>query len=780
MWSAPEVFTFRRLAPATGLLLAPALLPAGAQAALSTASAPPASAPPASAPPASAPAAAPDGRLDEPQWASAATLSSLVQVRPASFAPDALGTEVRWWTDARGLHVGFRNRQRGAEQSVQRHARDQASPEADQNSLLIDFAGDGRNAYLFTVSNGGSRYDATLDREGLRNTDWDGNWQVATARDDDGWTSEWFLPWQVAAMPEPDANGRLRVGLYAHRYHHQRGEHVASAPFFWLGTDVLARLPALELTRPQAVTRLDVSPYLSLSHERVRGDNQQRAGVDLFWQPDSAQLISATLNPDFGQVESDELVVNFTATETLVSEKRPFFAENQNLFTLNANRGLRLVHTRRIGGAPDAGNEGQSDLRAAGKYTYQSEAFDGGLFHAQEDDSAQAQGRRYSLARAVGKGSGWQMGWLGSQVQRPTLQRDAQINALDVNLQVADNARLEALWLQSDIEQAHSTASGNGWNLRGFWQIDDAWRTRWSLLDYDPGLDVRDFGYSSRVNTRQFFLDTTYTDADFADDALTQSRNWRFWLHAETLADGTRMPGAATVTMENLFRSTAFLSAELEYWSSGIDDWSSRFQQAFWRDEGWFTWINGRTAPFGNWRLEAEWNRYKSQSVHGYLQQFILRPNWRLSEQLQLKFELQHLRGNDWLIWRSSELRSYQRRHWQLGLELQAQLHSDHELRLKWQWYALHADGRNRYTTIDRQLLPVAALDERFSDVRLALQVRYLWHFNRNADLYLVYSRGGLRDPDRSADDQDWHDDWRDSFSEVSNETLLVKWRQTF
>ncbi|MDC2890265.1 DUF5916 domain-containing protein [Psychrosphaera algicola] len=36
------------------------------------------------------------------------------------------------------------------------------------------------------------------------------------------------------------------------------------------------------------------------------------------------QQISATLNPDFGQVESDELVVNFSAIESFFTEKRPF------------------------------------------------------------------------------------------------------------------------------------------------------------------------------------------------------------------------------------------------------------------------------------------------------------------------------------------------------------------------------------------------------------------------------------------------------------------------
>ena len=35
--------------------------------------------------------------------------------------------------------------------------------------------------------------------------------------------------------------------------------------------------------------------------------------------------LDATVNPDFGQVEADPAVLNLTAFETFVSERRPFF-----------------------------------------------------------------------------------------------------------------------------------------------------------------------------------------------------------------------------------------------------------------------------------------------------------------------------------------------------------------------------------------------------------------------------------------------------------------------
>ncbi len=42
--------------------------------------------------------------------------------------------------------------------------------------------------------------------------------------------------------------------------------------------------------------------------------------------------VDLTVNPDFGQVESDPSVMNLTAFETFYEEKRPFFLEGLTIF----------------------------------------------------------------------------------------------------------------------------------------------------------------------------------------------------------------------------------------------------------------------------------------------------------------------------------------------------------------------------------------------------------------------------------------------------------------
>src|SRR3546814_7399780 len=95
--------------------------------------------------------------------------------------------------------------------------------------------------------------------------------------------------------------------------------------------------------------------------------------------------LTAALNPDFGQVESDNLVVNFGATETYVSDKRPFFTENQGIFDFSLlDDNSQLIYTRRVGGPSDDGH-GAADINAAVKLNGSFGSTSYGVLAADED-----------------------------------------------------------------------------------------------------------------------------------------------------------------------------------------------------------------------------------------------------------------------------------------------------------------------------------------------------------------------------------------------------------
>ncbi len=55
-----------------------------------------------------------------------------------------------------------------------------------------------------------------------------------------------------------------------------------------------------------------------------------------------------TANPDFGQVEADEAILNLSTFETFFPEKRPFFIEGPQIF----DTPMGLFYSRRIGRSP--------------------------------------------------------------------------------------------------------------------------------------------------------------------------------------------------------------------------------------------------------------------------------------------------------------------------------------------------------------------------------------------------------------------------------------------
>ena len=207
------------------------------------------------------------------------------------------------------------------------------------------------------------------------------------ARPRSQWFVELFIPWSSISMRESARRDA----------HHRRVWHALSV------TSAANAMPA----RASPAKRRCSSPISSAS--RFRSTSRRRAstscltarrspisstnirdfkaGADINWKVSPNLWLAATLNPDFGQVESDELVVDFSAIETVFTDKRPFFTENQGIFDLRTPANGQLVYTRRIGAA--TGRWQQRPLRTSTpqlKLTGTAGSVVYGGFVAQEDD----------------------------------------------------------------------------------------------------------------------------------------------------------------------------------------------------------------------------------------------------------------------------------------------------------------------------------------------------------------------------------------------------------
>ena len=122
------------------------------------------------------------------------------------------------------------------------------------------------------------------------------------------------------------------------------------------------------LARPM---RLEVVPYISselTNNQRnsqgnpffKKNDFGWKAGGDIKYGLTSDFTLTATINPDFGQVEADPATFNLSEFENYFEERRPFFLEGNDIFNFggttsqNSYRSHSNFYSRRIGKQPFA------------------------------------------------------------------------------------------------------------------------------------------------------------------------------------------------------------------------------------------------------------------------------------------------------------------------------------------------------------------------------------------------------------------------------------------
>ncbi|HEX8696994.1 MAG TPA: DUF5916 domain-containing protein [Longimicrobium sp.] len=387
---------------AAALLAAPAALPAQHNHGAAAPAATPGAAPPATSTlptPALRAAAASgavhiDGRLDEAAWAAAEPAGGFVQQRPSPGAPATERTEVRVLYTADAILVGARMFDARPDSIVAQLARRDAAPYSDWFHVVIDGYRDRRSGFRFAVNPRGVKRDAALFNDAGEDAGWDAVWDVATAVDSAGWTAELRIPLSQLRYTRGAQGGEAAWGINFVRDLARRDERSTWSPIPVNYPGFVSRAGDLRgLAGLGSPRRVEIQPYASSRLTRAPGDganpfysaNQVDGsfGADLKLGITPSLTLTATVNPDFGQVEQDPAVVNLTAFETFLPEQRPFFVEGTDAFRFGNLRSYAtygsttFFYSRRIGRTPQrfvAAGPGafvdvpdQSTILAAGK-----------------------------------------------------------------------------------------------------------------------------------------------------------------------------------------------------------------------------------------------------------------------------------------------------------------------------------------------------------------------------------------------------------------------------
>ena len=301
-----------------------------------------------------------DGRLDDPIWQTAQVAADFVQLEPDPGAPATERTEARVAFDDRAIYVAMRMYDSDpAAIRAEFVRRDEGSETSDWARVMIDSYHDRRTAFQFATTPRGARVDILHLADTQIDTNWDAVWEVATSVDDEGWTAEFRIPLSQLRF----SGGAGSWGINFNREIARRSEVSYWAPIppnAGRLVSLFGRLEGMEAVRsprrlevlPYAVGRLEREPGLPSNPFWQANSPEGALGADLKLGLTSDLTLTATLNPDFGQVEADPSVVNLSTFETFFPEKRPFFTEGTEIFRFPILPEGHLFYSRRIGRPP--------------------------------------------------------------------------------------------------------------------------------------------------------------------------------------------------------------------------------------------------------------------------------------------------------------------------------------------------------------------------------------------------------------------------------------------
>lgn len=341
-----------------------------------------------------------DGRLDEPTWTNAQRQGGFTQRFPKDGAKASHDTEFAVLYDDDAIYIGVWAHDPEPAKIRRTLTRRDVNALADAITIGIDSYHDRRTAYVFQINAAGVQRDSILFDDTAEDDTWDAVWTSEVAITREGWTAEVRIPLSQLRFAEADTH---EWGLQVMRMVARNQEQSTWSPWPRTGTQIVSRFGVVDgIAVKKPSRRLELLPYASggMQLRNVEaGDplNERTSalgglGLDLKYGIGPAFTLSATINPDFGQVEADPSQVNLGATELFFAEKRPFFVEGVDLFKLPiasaGDMAEGAFYSRRIGAAPPAPDLDYDYIRAPTETTI------------------------YGAAKLTGKTRGWSVGLL--------------------------------------------------------------------------------------------------------------------------------------------------------------------------------------------------------------------------------------------------------------------------------------------------------------------------------------------------------------------------------
>ena len=338
-----------------------------------------------------------DAVLDEPFWRTAPPVTDFRQRVPVDGAPASERTEFRVAFDENNLYFALVLHDSDPD-AVRRSIlhREGRIDQDDNIRIGLDTYHDRRNAYIFEINPFGTQGDALITDESMTLADW--NWEGVYESEaritEDGWVVEAAIPFTTIRFSDEQAP---TMGILVERTIRRKNEFVywphVSQEFRSGLTQVsqYATLAGLEDLRRGRY--MEAKPFAIAGRTAEGGQagaggatrTLDEIGLDFKYSITSNLTLDATVNPDFAQVEADNVQINLTRFSLFYPEKREFFLERAGLFQFGDSRETEVFFSRRVGIA--------NDIAGGGRITGQAGPLSIGALSLVTEDARDPEGR---------------------------------------------------------------------------------------------------------------------------------------------------------------------------------------------------------------------------------------------------------------------------------------------------------------------------------------------------------------------------------------------------
>jgi hypothetical protein len=300
-----------------------------------------------------------DGKLDDECWKNGTWAGDYHQYIPNEGAKPTYPTELNIQYDDKNLYVAFRAFDAEPEK-ISRLSGVRDENVGDEVGITFDSYRDYRTGFEFTITAWGQKVDLVLFNPANWDFNWNAIWKGKTGVEDSAWVAELEIPFtQLRYSNKDEQVWGLHTWRWISRFQEESNWEIQSktGPGMLYNFGELKGIRGLRKSR-----RIEIMPFVlgdlkTLKKEpgnpftengKIWGGN---LGLDAKIGISSNFTVDLTVNPDFGQVESDPSVMNLSAFETFYEEKRPFFLEGLTIFNYDFDD-QSLFYSRRIGHSP--------------------------------------------------------------------------------------------------------------------------------------------------------------------------------------------------------------------------------------------------------------------------------------------------------------------------------------------------------------------------------------------------------------------------------------------